>query len=155
MCHVYLLVYSYTFSIFVGMHSQYWIKNFFIEFTIYLSHALKRINFLLISQYPIYYLHLKSFCCLLFLVQFLTFHMHNHQKDKIYYIHLDPCADYVSIVYLNTRLCDGWITLHNLNLKLKFQTQILNSNLNFKTKIFPVLPGNPEFLKIDSNVRRN
>ena len=33
---------------------------------------------------------------------------------------------------LNTRLCVGWKTLPNLKFKLKFQTQISNSNLNSK-----------------------
>ena len=52
----------------------------------------------------------------------------NHQKDKIYYIPLKSVSDYVYIADLNNRLRVGWKTL---------------PNLNFKTKIFPVLPGNP------------
>ena len=54
------------------------------------------------------------------------------QKDRIAYIPLDPAADYIHILYLNTILRVGWKTLPKLNFKLKFQTQISNSNLNFK-----------------------
>ena len=67
----------------------------------------------------------------------------NHQKDKIAYVPLDQFSDYVYIVDLNNRLHVGWKTLPNLNPKLRFQTQTSNSNLNFGTKIFPVIPGNP------------
>ena len=41
--------------------------------------------------------------------------------------------------------------ISNLNFKLKFQTQTWIS----KTKIFPVLPGNPGFWEIDSKGKRN
>ena len=54
-------------------------------------------------------------------------------KYKIAYVPLDPVADYVYLSDLNTRLRVGCKTLPNLNFKLKFQTQISNSNLNFKT----------------------
>ena len=53
-------------------------------------------------------------------------------KVQIAYFTLDPVAYYVHILDLNTRLRVGLKTLPNLNFKLKFQTQILNSNLNFK-----------------------
>ena len=53
-------------------------------------------------------------------------------KWRISYIPLNPVADYLHVLYLNTRLRVGWKTLPNLNFKLKFQTQISNSNLNFK-----------------------
>ena len=64
---------------------------------------------------------------------------HQSPKYKIDYVPLDPVSDYVYIADLNTRLCVGLKTLPNLNFKLKFQTQTLIS----KTKVFPVLPGNP------------
>ena len=51
---------------------------------------------------------------------------------------------------LNTRLRVGWKTLPNLNFKGKFQSQISKSNLNFKTGIFPVLPGKQGFWEIYS-----
>ena len=76
-------------------------------------------------------------------------------KWQIVYVPLDPVTDYVHILDLNIRLRVGWKTLPNLNFKLKVQTQISNSNLNFKTKIFPVLPGNPEFWEIESKGKRN
>ena len=79
----------------------------------------------------------------------------NNQKEKIYYVPLDPVSDYVYIADLNTRLRVGWKTLPNLNFKIKFQTQISNSDLNSKTKIFPVLPGNPGFWETDSKGKRN
>ena len=79
----------------------------------------------------------------------------NHQKDKISYVPLDPVADYVYLSDLNTRLRVGWKTLPDLNFKLKFQAQISSSNLNFKTKIFPILAGNPGFWEIDSKGRSN
>ena len=78
----------------------------------------------------------------------------NHQEEKNYYVPLDPVTDYIYIADLNTRLRVGWKTLPNLNFKLKFQTQISNSKLNFKTKIFPVLPGNPGFWEIDTKGKR-
>ena len=71
------------------------------------------------------------------------------------YVHLDPVADYVHILELNTRLRVGRKTLPNLNFKLKFQTQIKNSNMNFKTKIFPVLLGNLGLWEIDSKGKMN
>ena len=46
-------------------------------------------------------------------------------------------------------------TLPNLNFKLKLQTHISNSNLIFKTKIFPVILGNPGFWQIDSKGKMN
>ena len=57
---------------------------------------------------------------------------------------------------LNNRLRVGLKTLPNLkfpnlNFKLKFQTQTWTS----KTKIFPVLPGNPGFWEIDSKGKSN
>ena len=79
----------------------------------------------------------------------------NHQKYKISYVPLYPVADYIYIADLNTRLSVGWKTLPNLNFKLKFQTQISNWNLNFKTKIFPILPVNPGFWEIDYKGKRN
>ena len=66
-------------------------------------------------------------------------------KGQISYVPLNPVADYVHILDLNTRPRVGWKTLPNLNFKLKLQTEISNSNLNFKTKIFPVLPDNTGF----------
>ena len=81
--------------------------------------------------------------------------MFNHQKDKFSHVLLDPVADYVYMADLNIRLHVSWKTLPNLNFKLKFQTQISNSNLNFKTKVFPILPGNPVFWEIDSKGKRN
>ena len=69
----------------------------------------------------------------------------NHQKYKISYVPLDPVADYLYTEDLNTRL----------RFKPQFQTQISNSNLNFKTKIFPVLPGNPDFWVIETKGKRN
>ena len=56
---------------------------------------------------------------------------------------------------LNTRLRVVWKMLLNLNFKLKFQAQILKSNLNFKTKIFPVLPSNLEWWEIDFKDKSN
>ena len=57
---------------------------------------------------------------------------------------------------LNTRLRYGWKTLPNLKFKLKFQTQISNSNLNFqKLQTSPVLPSNPRFWENDSKVKSN
>ena len=62
-------------------------------------------------------------------------------KGQIAYVPLDPVADYVHILDLNTRLRIGWKTLPNLNFKLKFQTQISNSNLNLINKNIPLPPG--------------
>ena len=62
-------------------------------------------------------------------------------KKNISYVPLNPFADYIHILDLNTRLHIGWKTLPNLNFELKFQTQTWIS----KTKIFPVLPGNLRF----------
>ena len=45
----------------------------------------------------------------------------NHQKYNISYVTINPFADYVYIVELNTRVHVGWKTLPNLNFKLKFQ----------------------------------
>ena len=70
----------------------------------------------------------------------------NHQKDKIAHVLLDPVAEYVYIPDLNTRLRVGWKC---------YLTWISNSNLNFKTKIFPVLPGNQGFWYIDSKGNSN
>ena len=53
-------------------------------------------------------------------------------KDKIEYVPLDPVADYVHILELNTRLRAGWKMLPNLDFKLKFQIQISNSNFKLK-----------------------
>ena len=53
-------------------------------------------------------------------------------KEQISYVPLEPVADYVHILDLNTGSCVGWKTLPNLNFELKFQTQISNLNLNFK-----------------------
>ena len=53
----------------------------------------------------------------------------NHQKYKIDYVPLDPVADYVHILDLNTRLRVGWKTLPNLNFKPKFPTQTWISKL--------------------------
>ena len=64
---------------------------------------------------------------------------------------LASVSDYVHILYLNTTLRVGWKTIPNLNFKLKFQTQTWIS----KTKIFPVLPGNPGFWEIDSKGKKN
>ena len=44
-------------------------------------------------------------------------------KYKISYVPLDPVADYVYLLDLNTRLCVGWKMLPNLNFKLKVQPQ--------------------------------
>ena len=79
----------------------------------------------------------------------------NHQKDKISYILLDPVANHVYIEDLSNRLCVGWKTLQTLNFKLEFQTQISNSNFNFKTKIFSVLLGNPGLWEIYSMGKSN
>ena len=79
----------------------------------------------------------------------------NHQKENIVYVPLHSVTDYVYIADLNTRLRVVWKTLPNSNFKIKFQTQISNSSLNFKTKIFPVLPGNPGLRKIDSKGKSN
>ena len=81
--------------------------------------------------------------------------MISHQKYKIAYVPLDPLADYVYLSELNTRLRVGWKTLPNINFKVKFQTHISNSNLNFKTKIFPVLLGNPGLWETDSKGKSN
>ena len=48
------------------------------------------------------------------------------------YVPLKPVADYVHMLDLNNILRVCWKNLPNLNFKLKFQTQISNSNLNFK-----------------------
>ena len=61
-----------------------------------------------------------------------SFSVVNHQKGKIVYVHLYPVVDYVHIVGLNTRICVGLKTLPNLNFKIKFQTQISNSNFKLK-----------------------
>ena len=67
----------------------------------------------------------------------------------------NPVSDYVYMSDLNTRLCVSWKTLPNLNFKLKFQTQISNTNLNLKTKSFLVLPGNPGLWEIYSKGKSN
>ena len=56
--------------------------------------------------------------------------LHQSPKEKISYSPLDPVAKYAYIEDLNTRLCVSWKTLPDLNFKIKFQTQISNSNLN-------------------------
>ena len=53
-------------------------------------------------------------------------------KWHISYVPLDPVADSVHMLDLNTRLRVGLKKLLNLKFKLKFQTQISHSNLNFK-----------------------
>ena len=53
-------------------------------------------------------------------------------KWKISYVPLDPVAEYLHMLELNNRLRVGWKTPPNLKFKLKIQTQISNSNLNFK-----------------------
>ena len=53
-------------------------------------------------------------------------------KWHISYVPLDPVADYTHVLNLITRLRAGWKTLPNLKFKLRFQTQISKSNLNFK-----------------------
>ena len=62
-------------------------------------------------------------------------------KDKVYYVPLDPVADYIYISDLNIRLPVGWKLLPNLNIKLKFQTKISNSKLNFQNSNLPCPPG--------------
>ena len=77
-------------------------------------------------------------------------------KWNISSVPLNPVADYIHMLDLNTRLRVGWKTLpnlkiSNLNFKLKVQTQTWTS----KTKISPVLPGNPGFCEIYSMGKRN
>ena len=56
-------------------------------------------------------------------------------KREISYVPLNPVSDYVHILDLNTRPRVGWKTLPNLNSKLKFQTQISNSNYKLKLEL--------------------
>ena len=53
-------------------------------------------------------------------------------KWQIAYVPFNPVADFVHMLDLNTWLCVGWKMLPNLKFKLKFQSQISDSNLNFK-----------------------
>ena len=82
---------------------------------------------MLIRSWGTTYFPVGVLLCLYFLGE-----LHKYPKDKIAYATLDPVADHVYIADLNTRLRVDLKTLPNLNFKLKFQTQISNSNLNFR-----------------------
>ena len=68
--------------------------------------------------------------------------LHQSPKDNIAYVPLDPVTNCVYTSDLNNRLRVGWKTLPYFIFKLKFQTQISNSN--FKLKLgFQKLKSSP------------
>ena len=85
------------------------------------------------------------------MVSFYSMLVAEDENNQIYFesitiwyiadVPLNPVSDYVHMLDLNTRLRVGWKTLPNLKFKLKFKTQISNSNLNFKNYNLPRLPG--------------
>ena len=68
-------------------------------------------------------------------LMYLFFFAVGISKGKIAYVPLEPFADYVHILDLNTRLCIVWKKLSNLNFKPKFQTQILKSKFKLKLEL--------------------